>query len=105
MLFALYDADLSVRAIVLDAPKLYEAGLNELCDAVLFIDADRKTRVRRLAASRGWSEKELLRRENLLNPLDNKRAIADHVVVNHSSIVELRSETERVFSSVLAAFG
>ena len=84
--------------------KLYEAGLHELCDAVIFVDADWAARVERVAAARGWTEDELRRRENLLNPLDRKRTIADHVVVNHSSIGALRSEVERVFSSVLATF-
>ena len=103
-LIAGYETDPQVRAIVLDAPKLYEAGLHELCDAVIFVDADWAARVERVAAARGWTEDELRRRENLLNPLDRKRTIADHVVVNHSSIGALRSEVERVFSSVLATF-
>ena len=103
-LLASYDADPNVRAIVLDAPKLYEAGLDELCDAVIFVDADRATRLQRLAASRGWTDRELTRRENLLEPLDRKRAVADYIVVNQPSIAEVRSEIERVFASVLTNF-
>ena len=102
-LIAAYEADPQVQAIVLDSPKLFEAGLNELCDAVIFVDASRSVRARRLAESRGWTEETLQKRENLLKPLDMKRALADHVVVNHSSIAALRSQVERVFSSVLAA--
>ena len=103
-LMAVYAADASVRAIVLDSPKLHEAGLGKLCDAVFFIDVNFKTRARRLAASRGWSASELARREKLLEPLDTKRSSADHVVKNNSDIDDLRSEIERVFSAVLASF-
>jgi len=99
-----FNGDPAVRAIVLDAPKLYEAGLGDYCDAVVFVEADRSVRVRRVADSRGWSEVELRRRENLQNSLDTKRANADHVVINHSSLDRLRTDVERIFSSVLAAF-
>jgi len=99
-----YNADPAVRAIVLDAPKLFEAGLGDYCDAVIFVEADWSDRVRRVAASRGWSEEELRRREILQNSLDTKRAKADHVVINHSSLDQLRIDVERIFSSVLAAF-
>ena len=99
-----YAADPKVRAIVLDAPKLFEVGLNQLCDTVVFVDAEWSVRVRRAAESRGWSEVELARRENLQSPLDGKKANADHIVINHSGIDELRSQVERVFASVLASF-
>ena len=98
------EADPDVLAIVLDAPKLYEAGLHEQCDTVIFVEADWVTRVERVAATRRWTAQDLQRRENLLIPLDRKRAIADHVVVNHSSMVALRTEVERVFALVRAAF-
>ncbi|MBU0718170.1 MAG: dephospho-CoA kinase, partial [Planctomycetes bacterium] len=103
-LVAQYEADPEVKAIVLDAPKLFEAGLEGYCDSIIFVDCDWSTRVARVASARGWTAEELLRRENLLNPLDSKKTIADHVVVNHSTLVSLRAEVERVFSSVLATF-
>lgn len=99
-----YEADPEAQAIVLDSPKLYEVGLDKLCDVVIFVETDWSVRAQRLAAIRGWTEEELSRRENLLKPLDEKRAIADHVVVNHSSVAALRPEVERVFTSVLTAF-
>ena len=99
-----YEADPAVLAIVLDAPKLYEAGLDELCDAVIFVEAEWPVRVERVAATRRWTAEELRRRENLLIPLDRKRTIADYVVLNHSDMVALHAEVERVFTSVVTAF-
>lgn len=104
VLIATYMADPDVKAVLLDAPKLYEAGLEKMCDAVIFVDADRQIRAQRLVGSRGWTEAELIKRENSLEPLDSKRKIADYVVVNHSSIADLRPGVERIFASVLADF-
>lgn len=99
-----YNADPKIRAIVLDAPKLYEAGLEDMCDVIVFVDAEAQARARRVAAERGWPEAELIRRENLQIPLDTKKANADYVVANHSSIDDLRPEIERILDSVLASF-
>jgi dephospho-CoA kinase len=97
-------ADPTVCAVVLEAPKLYEAGVDRECDAVIVVDADWAIRVSRVAQERGWTKEQLRGRENLQNPIDKKKEIADYVVINDSSIEELRSQVERVFSSVLASF-
>ncbi len=103
-ILAACDADPSVKAVVLDTPKLFEAGLNELCDTVIFVDADWSVRVRRVAESRNWTEEELRRRENLQDPLDMKKAGADHTVINHAGIDLLQSQVEQVLSSVPGFF-
>lgn len=103
-LMAKLDADDAVRAIVLDTPKLYEAGVDKICDAVMFVDADLELRVRRVAASKGWAREELTRREKAMEALDIKRAKADYVVTNQSSTEDLRVQVERVFEAVLKAF-
>ncbi len=101
---ATLDSDDAVLAIVLDTPKLFEAGLDKICDAVVFVDADEAVRAARLAESRGWLPGELTRREKLMNALDRKRASADHVVANQSDAENLRDQVERVFEAVLRAF-
>lgn len=98
------ETNADVTAIVLDTPKLYEAGLDSSCDAVVFVDADDATRASRVAAKRGWSRDELRRREKSMNALDKKRARADYVVTNLTSIEDLRQQVNRVFASVLESF-
>lgn len=94
-----------VRAFVLDAPKLHEAGVDGECDAVIFVDADDDVRFERVTGSRGWSREEWGRREKLQIPLDKKRSLADYVLVNnHSDVGSLRPEIERIFDSVLKTF-
>ncbi len=93
-----------LRAVVLDAPKLYEAGVDKECDAVIFVDADEEVRVRRVAESRGWDHAELARREKMQIPLDKKRAMADYVVVNnHTGLDSLTPELKRILDSVVGS--
>lgn len=99
-----HQIDPGVAAVILDAPKLLEAGLADWCDVLVFIDADRAVRSERVTGIRGWSPAEWERRENLQIPLDRKRANADYVIVNHSSIEHLRSQVEQAFKSVLASY-
>ncbi len=69
-------------ALVIDAPLLFEAGLDAECDAVLFVDAPREVRLERVRRHRGWDESELDRREAAQWPVHRKRAGADEVVEN-----------------------
>lgn len=103
-IIAEHAGDPGVRAIILDAPKLYEAGVDKECDAVIFVDADEGERVSRVAQSRGWSPAELARREKLQIPLDKKRAMADYVVVNNQAGLDsLIPELKRILESVVGS--
>ena len=100
-LIAAAEADPEVRAVVLDSPLLFEAGLNRLCDVVIFVDAPADQRAARLAAGRGWSNQELYKREKSQQPLDSKRARADYTIDNNSGLDHLRSKVERLLSGLL----
>jgi dephospho-CoA kinase len=79
-------------AFIWDAPLLFEAGLHKLCDAVVFVDAPREERLKRVLATRGWNDVELARRENSQLALDNKRTLSDYVVTNPASAVSPASD-------------
>jgi len=97
-----YARDPAVRAVVMDSPLLFEAGLDRSCDTVIFVDAPLDRRRRRVGSSRGWAEDELDHREKLQKPLDIKRSRADHIVVNNSGLNDLRTEVEELFSRLLS---
>ena len=90
-----------VVAFVWDTPLLLEAGLNDQCDAVVFVDAPPELRLERVARGRGWDPAELQRRENLQWPLDRKREIADYVISNTADAGEARSQVRDVLSRIL----
>ena len=87
-------------AIVIDAALLFEAGLDESCDAIVFVDTPEDARAERVMETRGWSLDEWRRREKMQKPLDGKRAGADHIVENSSSVSDLRQRVKDVFSAI-----
>ncbi|KAA0219599.1 MAG: dephospho-CoA kinase [Phycisphaerae bacterium] len=101
---ARFEQNAAIRAIVLDAPKLIEAGLDNQCDAIVLVDADRNRRLQRLAASRGWTEADLLARERRQISVDEKRAKADEVIINDADVCALRPVVRAAFERILGAF-
>ncbi len=97
-----YQADPGVRAIVWDAPLLFEVGLDQRCDRVLYVEADPDIRRDRLRRGRSWSDQDLQRMENSQKPLDLKKGRADYIVKNNSDRESLRRQVERVFSQILS---
>lgn len=90
--------------VVLDAPLLFEAGVNEECDVVLFVDAPWEARVERVR-SRGWTPDTLRDREKSQAPLEHKRNWADDVVRNDGDEQALRAEIAHLFERILRRFG
>ena len=88
------------RALVIDAPLLFEAGLDRECDAVIFVDTDRDRRMSRLSDTRGWDEAELTKREESQLPLDDKRARSDYVVINNGDLDELSEQVRRILNEL-----
>jgi dephospho-CoA kinase len=86
----------NVEAIVLDAAVLLEAGWNDLCDVVVFIDTPQADRIARVQAGRGWSAAELAKREASQWPLPRKRAAADAVIDNTGSEDKAARQLEQV---------
>jgi len=101
-LLAHYQQDPDCRLIVLNSPLLLEAGLDRLCDTLVFVACDRHRRLERVMHTRGWSSEELDRREKLQKPLDSKRNRADHVLENNSSLDRLRNQAHNLFIKLLS---
>lgn len=101
-LLAAYDQDPNVRAIVWDAPLLFEVGLAERCDCVVFVNADERLRLKRVRQTRRWGLEDLARMQAAQKPLDFKRNRADYTVENNSDVGDLRRQVESVFSRILS---
>lgn len=77
--------DPSIPLIVLDAAVMLEAGWNKVCDRLIFVDAPRQLRLRRLAEQRGWTAKDLEKREQAQWPLEKKASLAHFQLDNSGS--------------------
>ena len=95
----------SVGLVVLDAAILLEAGWDDLCDRVVFVDAPDSERLKRVKETRGWSEEMLVARERSQWPQNEKRTRADEVLQNDTSREQLSREVERLLSQLLAPVG
>lgn len=91
-------------AVILDAPLLFEAGLDAECDAVVFVDAPLTERRRRVRERRGWDAAELDRRELAQWPPERKRTLSDHVVVNESDPSHVRAAVALLLPVIRAAW-
>ncbi|MGC6489171.1 MAG: dephospho-CoA kinase [Planctomycetota bacterium] len=85
----LAEASRSGRSSLLDVPLLFEAGLFEDCDHVVFVEASDATR-RERALARGWADDELERRERNQLPIHEKRERSDFTVSNDGDLAETR---------------
>jgi dephospho-CoA kinase len=95
-------APASSRAFVIDAPLLFEVGLDRECAAVIFVDTPRELRLSRVGESRGWDDAELARREASQLALEEKRGRSSDVVENHGDRARLNAEVARVFEAILS---
>jgi dephospho-CoA kinase len=82
------------RAVLLDAAVLFEAGWNDLCHAVVFIDVPRDERLTRLRETRGWDDAEAERRESSQASLESKRSRSQFVVDNSRSVAAAGRQLE-----------
>ncbi len=88
------------RAVVLDAPLLFEAGWDRLCGTLVFVDAPGPVRLRR-ALARGWTEQQFAAREAAQETLDLKRQRADYAIDNSGPPEATFAQVERVWRSLI----
>ena len=88
-----------VDVILIDAAVLFEAGWDELCDYVVFIDVPRELRLERVQSNRNWSESNFTRRESSQLPLKEKQRRSDFTVDNSSQPEAASSQLAEFISS------
>jgi dephospho-CoA kinase len=89
-------------AVLLDAAVLFEAGWNDLCHTIVFIDVPRALRLDRLQAGRGWNQTEVERREASQVPLETKRQRSQIVIDNAHSLDEAGRELAKLLARIHA---
>lgn len=84
-------------AAILDAPVMFEAGWDEICDRIVFVESSFQNRLHR-AVQRGWSREELENREAFQIPLPEKRRRANRIINNDGSLEELMDQVKQIWS-------
>jgi len=82
--------------VILDVPLLVEAGATRAYEAVVVVAAKPDTQLRRLVELRGMSQSEAQARIDAQSPLEDKLAVATHVIWNEGSMDELHAAVDEV---------
>ena len=82
--------------------RLFEAGLDKTCDAVIFVDSSLADRQARVKASRGWEPAELARREAAQMALEEKRRRSAYSLMNHGDRSDLEQKVRSALGAILA---
>lgn len=87
--------------VVIDAALIVEWGLQSELDHLIFVQAKREEKIKRLQKQKGYSRKEALDRIKSQLPETAKKRLADFVIINDKSVRELRKKAEKVFSKLI----
>lgn len=85
---------------VIDAPLLLEAGWDQGCEIVLFVDSSLEDRQQRAENLRNWTAQDFATREAAQMPIEEKRRRATHVIANDGTLDELRERVEEFWKSL-----
>lgn len=89
------------RLVIVDAPLLFEAGVDKECDAVVFVDAPWDVRAARLRSTRGWDEVEMMRRESQQWKLEEKKKRSQYLIENAQDVAAMRRQVAQVYQRVV----
>ena len=94
-----YLAD-GVKGVLIDAPLLYESGLDRRCDCVIAVVADRGVRLARIMLRDGISLDAAKKRID--SQLSDKALAdkADYVIYNNCTLEQLGGEVSRVYTQI-----
>ncbi|MBR6727040.1 MAG: dephospho-CoA kinase, partial [Clostridia bacterium] len=94
-----------VRAVLIDAPQLFEAGIERDCDLVIAVLADRERRISRIMARDSIAREAAERRINAQRSDDFFREACQYILENNSDEAALEAQIRRlteVFGSELS---
>jgi dephospho-CoA kinase len=93
-----FEKNSSEKFLFVAVPLLFEVGLGEMFDAVIFVDADIDIRKRRLAARDGLTADEVQVRTAAQLPTKEKVPKSDFVIMNNGSLDEMYQQLDNVIA-------
>jgi dephospho-CoA kinase len=95
-----YRAQKSKAFLIIDAPLLFEVGLQAFCDGVAVVRAKKDIQIKRLQKRDGLIKKEILKRMKAQMPIAEKIARADFVIDNQGSINQTKKQVEALWQEL-----
>jgi dephospho-CoA kinase len=91
--------------VVIDAPLLFETGIDKAADKVVVVTAGLEQQVRRLKKRAGLERNEVMQRIQSQMPLEKKARMADFIIDNSGSIRETAQQAKRIWFNLNAPPG
>ena len=87
--------------IIVDAPLLFEVGLDRICDTVIVIYAQHHIQTDRFMKRDNISKEEAIKRIGLQMPIEDKMKLADITIDNSGTITELKKKIEITYKKLM----
>lgn len=91
--------DSNIKIVIIDAPLLFESGLDKCCDYVIALIADEELKIRRICKRDNIDEKTAKSRLNIQNEDSFYIKRADFIIKN-SENCDLKSEVEKLLNKI-----
>lgn len=88
------------RAVLIDAPLLFESGFDALCDTVIGVVAAPSLRLVRIMARDHITEEMALSRMKTQLPEEELRRRCDFIIENNGSVDNLRPQVEKIIKII-----
>ena len=86
---------------VLDAPLLFETGMDALCDAVVCVTAPEAVRIRRIQARDGLTHAQALQRLQSQTPSAQLESLSDYVLDTNTPLAVTRRQARALWERIL----
>jgi dephospho-CoA kinase len=94
-----YLEEKGIKAVLIDAPLLYEKGLHKELNKVIVVSTSAVNTKERLK-KRGMDEDDINKRTAIQMPLKEKEAMADLVIHNNGTVEELEKEVDNLLNRI-----
>ncbi|MCQ2513540.1 MAG: dephospho-CoA kinase [Ruminococcus sp.] len=94
-------AEKGEKAVIIDAPQLFESNMDIICDFIISVTADRETRIKRICIRDNISRESAEMRFNAQYEekffIDNSR----YIIKNNGSIAELENSISLLYQDII----
>jgi len=91
-----------IRRVVIDAPLLFEGGVDAMCDLVVAVIADRNDRLERIIRRDGITEEQAMLRMNAQPADDFYSSRAEYTIFNNGDREDFVARARSVFDEIFA---
>lgn len=92
--------EINTEKVLLDAPTLYESGLDSICSAVIAVLSDREIRCKRIMARDNIDIPAALLRINAGKPDEFYKQRTKHIIYNNGDIQFFTQEFEKIINNI-----